>query len=76
MSQVKTGTVISNKMPKTVVVKVLVKTKHPLYKKMITKTKNFNAYNDRQLAIGQKVKIIETRPLAKQVHFKILEVLD
>lgn len=76
MSQIKTGTVISNKMPKTVVVKVLAKRKHPLYKKMITKTKNFKTYTDRQLAIGQKVKIIETRPLAKQVHFKILEVLD
>ena len=76
MSQVKTGTVISNKMQKTVVVGVLAKTKHPLYKKMITKTKKFKTYTDSKLPVGQKVKIIETRPFAKQVHFKVSEVLD
>ena len=75
MQQVKIGTVVSNKMPKTVVVEIETHVKHRLYKKMITKTKNFKAHNDLELKVGDKVKIAETRPIAKDVHFKTLEVI-
>ena len=73
--QIKVGTVISGKMSKTIVVKVVNRVRHPLYKKMITKTKNFKAHDELGVQVGQKVKIVETRPIAKDVHFKTLEVI-
>ncbi len=75
MPQIKIGTVISNKMSKTIVVKVVSRVKHPLYKKMVTKTKNFKARDELALQIGQQVKIVETRPISKDIHFKVLEVV-
>lgn len=75
MSKVKIGVVMSTKMPKTVVVSVKTRVKHPLYKKMITKTKNFKAHDDIGIQVGQQVKITETRPFSKDVHFKVLEVI-
>ena len=75
MAQIKIGTVISAKMQKTLLVEVKTRVKHPLYKKMITKTKNFKVHNDLEVQIGRQVKIIETRPFSKDVHFKVLEVL-
>lgn len=76
MPQVKVGTVVSTKSQKTVTVKVSTRTRHPLYKKLITKSKKFKARDDIGVKVGQKVKIIETRPMSKDVHFKVLEVLD
>ncbi|MBI2012665.1 30S ribosomal protein S17 [Candidatus Curtissbacteria bacterium] len=76
MPQVKVGTVVSDKMQKTVVVKVISKTRHPLYKKLITKTKKFKAHDPIGVKVGQKVKIVETRPVAGGVHFKVLEVIS
>lgn len=72
----KVGTVISNKMQKTVVVKVTTMVKHALYKKRIKRTKNFKASDDIGVQVGQKVKIVETRPIAKDVHFKVMEVIE
>jgi len=74
MPQIKTGVVVSNKMQKTVVVKVSTKVKHRLYKKLITKTKKFKAHDEIGVKIGQKVKIIETKPISKDIHFKVMEV--
>ncbi len=76
MAQIKTGIVVKNKMEKAVVVKVSAKVKHPFYKKLVTRTKKFKAHTDQKLKVGQKVKIINTRPFSSQVHFKILEVQD
>lgn len=75
MALVKVGEVISNKMQKTVVVKVEFKTKHALYKKIITKTKKIKARDDIGVSVGQKIKISETKPFSKDVHFKVLEVI-
>jgi len=74
MPQIKTGVVVSNKMQKTVVVKVSTKVKHRLYKKLITKTKKFKAHDEIGVNLGQKVKIIETKPISKDIHFKVVEV--
>lgn len=74
MPQIKTGIVVSSKMQKTVVVKVSTKVKHRLYKKLITKTKKFKAHDEIGVKIGQKVKIIETKPISKDIHFKVMEV--
>lgn len=74
MANNKVGTVISAKMQKTVVVKVSTRTKHPFYKKLITKTTKYKAHDDLGVIVGQKVKIGETKPYSKDVHYKILEV--
>lgn len=76
MSQFKIGTVISNKMQKTIVVKVDMPKKHPLYKKLIKKSKKIKVHDELDAKIGQKVKIIETKPISKDVHFETLEVLN
>ncbi len=73
MPQVKVGTVVSGKMQKTVVVKVVTKTMHPIYKKIITKNKKIKARDELGAKVGQKVKILGTKPFAKNVHFKTME---
>lgn len=76
MPQSKIGTVISDKMQKTVVIKVETRIKHPLYKKIITSTKKLKARDNLGVKVGQKVKIIETKPFSKEVHFKTVEVVE
>lgn len=74
MSKILTGIVVGNKMQKTVVVEVTRKTPHPLYKKLLKKSKKFLADSGEAMyEIGQTVKIIETRPMSKNKHFKVLE---
>lgn len=73
--QTKFGVVTSTKMNKVAVVKVTYKVKHPFYKKIITTNRNFKAQNDLGAEVGQKVKLVETKPISKQVFFKISEVL-
>ena len=75
MALTKTGTVISDKMQNTVVVKTVAKIKHPLYKKLMSTSKKFKAHNEIGAKNGDKVKIIETKPISKTVHFKVVEIL-
>lgn len=75
MPQVKSGIVVSDKMQKTVVVEIDSKIRHPLYKKLIKKTIRLKAHDDFGAKVGQKVKIQQIKPVSKDVHFKILEVL-
>jgi len=76
VAQTKVGVVDSVKMQKTVVVKVVEKIKHPFYKKLVTKTTRFKAHDEIGTQVGQKVKVVETRPIAKDVHFKVTEVIQ
>lgn len=76
MAHVETGTVVSTKMQKTVVVKIQRKVKHPLYKKQVTKTKKFKAHDEIGVKVGQKVKIMGIQPISKDVHFKVTEVVS
>lgn len=73
MLKIITGVVISNKMQKTVVVKTEFKVKHPLYKKLIKKTRTYKAHDDLGVQVGQKVKIQESKKYSKDVHFKVME---
>ncbi|OGD82907.1 30S ribosomal protein S17 [Candidatus Curtissbacteria bacterium RIFCSPLOWO2_01_FULL_39_62] len=75
MPQVKTGTVVSNKMQKTVVVKIEMRAKHPLYKKIITRSKKIKARDELGAKVGQMVKISEVKPISKSVNFKVMEVI-
>ena len=77
MPKTLTGTVVSTKMQKTVVVKVERKFRHPLYEKVVTYHKKYKAHNeDFDLKEGDVVKIIETRPISKDKHFKVIEKLS
>ena len=70
------GIVVSDKMEKTIVVKVERLVKHVLYKKMIKKYRKFKVHDEENLAkTGQKVRIMETRPLSKEKRWRLVEVL-
>jgi small subunit ribosomal protein S17 len=71
-----TGDVVSSKMDKTVVVAVTRLTQHPMYKKTIKKIAKFKAHDDdNKCNKGDKVKIIESRPLSKDKRWKVLDVV-
>lgn len=70
------GTVVSDKMQKTIVVKVERLVKHPLYKKTIRKFKKYKVHDEENKAkVGDKVRIVETRPLSKEKRWRLVEVL-
>lgn len=70
------GTVISNKMEKTVTVKVTRKMRHEKYGKVIERSKKYYAHDETNaLSVGQKVRIMETRPLSKLKRWRVVEVL-
>lgn len=72
----KLGTVISNKMRKTVTVEVVRTLRHPRYQKVIALKKKYYAHDEsNSLAIGQKVRIAETRPLSKLKRWLVVEAL-
>ena len=69
------GLVVSDKMDKTITVAVVQKVKHPLYGKTVNKTKKFMAHDENNMAgIGDKVLIVETRPMSKNKHFRLAEI--
>ena len=71
------GEVVSTKMQKTVVVKVVSISRHPLYGKNIKKAKKYKAhYEGENIQVGDRVKIIENRPYSKEKHFRVLEILN
>jgi small subunit ribosomal protein S17 len=70
------GIVISDKMSKSIVVRLTQTTKHPTYKRIIKKSKNIMAHDEKNEAkVGDKVKIEETRPLSKNKRWRLVEVL-
>ncbi len=71
------GIVTSNKMDKTVVVSEVKKLKHPKYHKFVIKTKKYMAHDEKNEAnIGDKVRIMETRPLSKKKRWRIVEIIE
>lgn len=71
------GTVVSDKMDKTVVVKVERQFAHPIYKKIIKRTTRFKAHDEaNDCHVGDKVRIMETRPLSKEKRWRVVEVLE
>ena len=70
------GKIVSLKMNKTAVVEVVRRTPHPLYKKLLRRSKKYKADTaGLELVLGQKVKIAETKPMSKGKFFKVLEVI-
>ncbi len=73
----KVGKVVSDSMEKSVVVKVEYLVSHPLYKKRIKKSTKFMAHDEKDIcSIGDKVKIVETRPLSRRKRWRVTEILE
>jgi small subunit ribosomal protein S17 len=73
--KVRTGVVVSDKMDKTVVVKLTRRFAHALYGKRITRTKNVSAHDEHSAGVGDTVRIMETRPLSKTKRWRVVEVV-
>ena len=74
--KVLTGTVVSDKMDKTITVLVETYKNHPLYHKRVKSSKKYKAHDENGVAgIGDTVKIMETRPLSATKHFRLVEVI-
>lgn len=69
------GTVVSDKMEKTVVVEIESRKPHPIYRKLLKRRKRFKAGNALGAKIKDRVKIRETRPLSKTKRFEVVEVI-
>jgi small subunit ribosomal protein S17 len=75
--KVRTGTVVSDKMDKTVVVVVERRYAHPLYGKQVTRSKKYHAHDEANDAhVGDLVRIVETRPLSKTKRWRVAEVVE
>ena len=73
----RTGVVVSNKMNKSVTVRVDRKLKHPVYGKFQRKSKKFMAHDEKnECGIGDTVKIMETRPLSKLKRWRLVEIIE
>ncbi len=71
------GLVVSDKMEKTVVVAIERRFAHPLYGKMVTRTTRLKAHDEENSAkTGDRVRIMETRPLSKQKRWRLVEIVD
>ena len=77
MRTVKVGNVVSDTMDKTMVVAVEDSVKHPLYKKIVKRTKKLKAHDEKnECKIGDRVEIMETRPLSKDKRWRLVEIIE
>lgn len=75
--KVRVGVVVSDKMQKTVVVQIDRRIPHPLYGKMVTRTRRLKAHDEENSAkLGDTVRIMETRPLSKDKRWRVIEIVD
>lgn len=77
LRKTRVGKVVSNKMDKTVVVAIEDNVRHPLYKKIVKRTIKFKAHDEKnECNVGDKVEIMETRPLSKEKRWRLVSVLE
>ncbi len=77
LRKTRVGRVISDKMDKTVVVAVVDHVKHPLYKKIVKRTYKLKAHDENnECKIGDRVKVMETRPLSKDKRWRLVEIIE
>jgi len=77
MRKTRTGVVVSDKMDKTIVVEIRTRVKHPLYGKIMNRTKRFKAHDENnECGIGDTVKIMETRPLSKDKRWRLVGIIE
>ena len=76
LRKTRVGLVVSDKMDKTIVVAVQDSVKHPLYGKIVKRTVKFKAHDEKnECGIGDKVEIMETRPLSKDKNWRLLRII-
>ncbi|MHC1785856.1 MAG: 30S ribosomal protein S17 [Christensenellales bacterium] len=72
-----TGVVVSNKMDKTIVVSIASRVRHPMYGKFVKRTVKFKAHDEENACgIGDTVRLMETRRLSKDKHWRLLEIVE
>lgn len=77
LRKTRVGTVVSDKMDKTVVVAIKDSIKHPLYKKIMKRTVKLKAHDENNACgVGDKVSIMETRPLSKDKRWRVAEIIE
>ncbi|MDL2328026.1 30S ribosomal protein S17 [Ruminococcaceae bacterium OttesenSCG-928-A11] len=77
LRKTRSGTVVSDKMDKTIVVAVKDSVRHPLYKKIIKRTVKFKAHDEKnECAIGDRVTIMETRPISKDKRWRLVKIVE
>ena len=77
LRKTRTGKVISDKMDKTIVVSIIDNVKHPLYGKIVKRTYKLKAHDENnECKIGDRVKVMETRPLSKDKRWRLVEIVE
>ncbi|WP_207204876.1 30S ribosomal protein S17 [Clostridium minihomine] len=77
MRKTNVGKVVSNKMDKTAVVAIQDSVKHPLYKKIIKRTVKLKVHDENnECSIGDRVRVMETRPLSKEKRWRLVEIIE
>lgn len=77
LRKTRVGTVTSDKMDKTIVVAVTEHVKHPLYNKIIKRTYKLKAHDEENACnIGDKVRVMETRPLSRDKRWRLIEIIE
>ncbi|MCX8131387.1 MAG: 30S ribosomal protein S17 [Clostridia bacterium] len=77
LRKTRVGKVVSNKMDKTIVVAIENSVKHPLYGKIVKRTYKLKAHDENnECQIGDKVKVMETRPLSREKRWRLVEVVE
>ena len=77
LRKTRVGVVVSDKMDKTIVVAVKDSVQHPLYKKILKRTKKFKAhYENNEAGIGDRVEIMETRKISKDVNWRLVKIIE
>lgn len=75
--KVRIGTVVSDKMDKTIVVAIKYNVKHPLYGKVVKRTYKLKAHDEGNICgIGDRVKVMETRPLSRDKRWRLVEIVE
>lgn len=77
LRKVRQGVVVSSTNDKTIVVMIEERKSHPIYKKMMITTKKLHAHDEKNEAeIGDTVQVMETRPISKQKHWRLLKIVE
>lgn len=77
LRKTRVGKVVSDKMDKTIVVAIETSVKHPLYKKIVKRTYKLKAHDENnECHVGDRVKVMETRPLSKEKRWRLVEIVE
>ena len=77
LRKTRVGMVVSDKMDKTIVVAIESRVQHPLYKKFVKRTVKFKAHDENnECGTGDRVRIMETRPLSKSKNWRLVEIIE